>query len=269
MKRLLIIALGAMLFGAVNASAQRLVILHVNDTHSHLDPERGGELEGRGGVIERAAYIDSVRKAVGRNRVLLLHAGDWNQGSSYFNVLKGDLEIELMNALKYDCVTFGNHEFDNGIEDICRRVAGLDAKVACANYDFSPFELGRYVEPYRIVRRGGMKIGIVGMLTDVSKVVDRSVADRLPKLDDAEVLDRWAAHLKNVEKCDLVILLSHMGYQEDMSVVSQVSNIDLVIGGHSHTFLKDISYAGDKTGRQVPVVQDWKWGLEVGRIDIY
>ena len=269
MKRILTFALCALLFGAMNASAQKLVILHVNDTHSHLDAERSGELEGQGGVIERAAYIDSVRKAVGKKNVLLLHAGDWNQGTSYFNVLKGDLEIDLLNALKYDCVTFGNHEFDNNLEDLGRRVSKLNAKVACANYDFSPFELGKYVEPYRIIKRGGMKIGIVGMLCDITKVVDRSVSDRVPHLDDVTVLNKWADYLKNDQKCDLVILLSHMGYQEDMAMVPLTSNIDLVIGGHSHTLLSKMMSANDKDGRPVPVVQDWKWGLEIGRIDVY
>lgn len=269
MKRILILTLCALLFGACASPEQRLVIIHVNDTHSHLDPERSGEYEGRGGVIERAAYIDSVRQAVGEENVLLLHAGDWDQGTSYYNVLNGDLEIDLMNALGYDCVTFGNHEFDNNIEDLQRRVARLEVPVACANYDFSPFELGKYVHPYVIVRKAGYKIGIVGMLPDITKVVDRSVSDRLPHLDDVEMLGKWSDYLKNEEKCDLVILLSHMGYREDMDIVSKVTNVDLVIGGHSHTYLKDISYAEDKSGRPVPVVQDWKWGLELGQIEVY
>lgn len=269
MKRLVIIALSALLLGAFNASAQKLVILHVNDTHSHLDPERNGKEAGQGGVIERAAYIDSVRKAVGKNKVLLLHAGDWNQGTSYYNVLNGDLEGDLVNALGYDCVTFGNHEFDNDLEDLGRRVAKLKTNVICANYDFSPFELGKYVKPYCIIKRGGMKIGIVGMLCNISTVVDRKVADRVPHFDDVEVLNKWADYLKNDQKCDLVILLSHLGFQEDMAITPKISNVDIIIGGHSHTFLKDINYANDKTGKPVPVVQDWKWGLEFGRIDVY
>ena len=121
MKRLLL-SMVCLLAVMAGASAQRLVIIHVNDTHSHLDPERTGDDVGRGGIIERAAYIDSVRNAVGKDKVLLLHAGDWNQGSPYYSIFGGDLEVSLINAVKYDCLTLGNHEFDNGIEDLARRV---------------------------------------------------------------------------------------------------------------------------------------------------
>lgn len=117
----------------IDAAAQkRLTILHVNDTHSHLEPERSGEHEGMGGVIERAAYRDSVVKADGKRNVLLLHAGDFDQGTSYFSVLGGDIEIDLINAMKYDCVTLGNHEFDNGVDELARRLAKIKCPVVCA-----------------------------------------------------------------------------------------------------------------------------------------
>ena len=123
---------------ATPATAQKkLTIIHLNDTHSHLEPERTGDDAGRGGVIERAAYRDSVIRAEGRRNVLMLHAGDFNQGTSYFSVLGGDLEVELINALRYDCITLGNHEFDNGIEDLTRRVKRIKCPVVVANYDFT------------------------------------------------------------------------------------------------------------------------------------
>jgi len=270
MKRLIIIALCLLAFAA-GASAQRLVILHVNDTHSHLDPERSGDEAGLGGVIERAAYIDSVRNAVGKNKVLLLHAGDWDQGSPYYTIFEGDLEVSLINALKYDCLTLGNHEFDNGVEDLGRRVKAIKSPVVCANYDFSAFDFGKKgVAPCTVIRRGGMKIGIIGLLTNIEKVVSYETASRVPKAGtDPEVVNKWADYLRNTKKCDLVIVLSHIGYEEDLDLVKEIRGVDLVVGGHSHTFVKDFEYGTDLDGKQVPVIQDGCWGLNVGRIDIF
>lgn len=256
------------------ASAQhKLTIVHVNDTHSHIDPLRGGEKGGRGGVIERAAMIDSIRRADGPKNVLLLHAGDFDQGTSYFTVLHGDLEISLMNALQYDCTSLGNHEFDNGLEELARRLASLECPVVCANYDFSPFEVGQYIKPYEIVERAGMKIGIIGLLTDITTVVARNIADRIPKIEPVGAVNKWASYLKNEEGCDMVIALTHIGYDNeipvsDVSLVPQIRNVDLVVGGHSHTFLKDITYVKDLDGKEVPIVQDGNWGLQVGVLHV-
>ncbi|MDD6252553.1 MAG: bifunctional metallophosphatase/5'-nucleotidase [Candidatus Cryptobacteroides sp.] len=256
----------ALLIAAFSAYSQELVVLHFNDTHSHLEPVRSGEEAGHGGVIERAAYVDSVRTAVGRRNVLLLHAGDFSQGTSYFTLLKGDVEIDLINAMKYDAVTLGNHEFDNGLDELARRLKFLKCPVVCANYDFSLFELGRYVKPYVIVRKAGMKIGIFGLLTDITTVVDRTIADRIPKLDDVETANKWADYLKNTEKCDMVVALTHLGFSgekfTDPDLVKATRNIDLVVGGHSHTFLKEVVYVRNLDGTPVPIVQNGCWGIQ-------
>ncbi len=254
--------------------SQDLVILHVNDTHSHEEPLRdGGAQGGMGGVIERAAYVDSVRTAVGKKNVLLLHAGDFSQGTSYFTELGGDIEIDLINAMKYDVVTLGNHEFDNGIDELARRLDNLKCPVVCANYDFSKLVLGKYVKPYTIVRKGGMKIGVIGLLTDVTRVVKRSIADKMKRFDDIEVANKWADYLKNEEHCDMVIALTHIGFDSvgmnDPALVAGTRNIDLVVGGHSHTFLTDAEYRDNLDGRPVPIVQDGCWGLFVGQVDVY
>jgi len=249
---------------------QKLVIIHVNDTHSHFEPVRSGAEEGLGGVIERAVYIDSVRNAEGAENVLLLHAGDFSQGTSYFTVLGGDLEVATINAMGYDAITLGNHEFDNGLEELGRRMSMVNCPVVCANYDFSSFELGKYVLPYTIVEKAGMKIGIFGLLTDLTRVIDRTIADRIPKLDDVEVANKWADYLKNEEKCDLVIALTHIGYEgepfTDPVLVSKTRNIDLVVGGHSHTFLDKMEHASNLDGKEIPIVQDGCWGLYMGKI---
>ena len=272
MRKLIAAVVTAMLVACSGASAQKLTILHFNDTHSHLEPERAGKSAGRGGVIERAALVDSVRNAVGRRTFLLLHAGDFNQGTSYYTTLGGMLEVGLVNALGYDVITLGNHEFDDGIEHLGRRLAGLKCPVVCSNYDFSQFELGKYVKPYVILKRGGMRIGIFGMLTDITKVVERTIADRLPKFDDVETADRWASYLKNEKKCDIVIALTHLGLENedfmDQDLVRATRNIDLVVGGHSHTFIKNIVYENNIDGKPVPIVQNGCWGLDTAELSI-
>ena len=272
MRKLIAAVVTAMLVACSGASAQKLTIMHFNDTHSHLEPERAGKSAGRGGVIERAALVDSVRNAVGRRNFLLLHAGDFNQGTSYYTTLGGMLEVGLVNALGYDVITLGNHEFDDGIEHLGRRLAGLKCPVVCSNYDFSQFELGKYVKPYVVLKRGGMRIGIFGMLTDITKVVERTIADRLPKFDDVETADRWASYLKNEKKCDIVIALTHLGIENedfmDHDLVRATRNIDLVVGGHSHTFIKDIVYENNIDGKPVPIVQNGCWGLDTAELSI-
>ena len=266
-KKILLLALSVALLAAGTSGPRHLVILHVNDTHSHFEPDRNGQ----GGIIERAAYVDSIRKAEGRRNVLLLHAGDFDQGTSYFSVIGGSLEVATLNAMRYDATALGNHEFDNGIEDLAARLAKCRVPVVCANYDLSPFELGRYVKPYTIVRRGGYKIGIIGTLADLARLVDPSISDRLPRIDTFEAVNKWAAFLRDEKKCDLVILLSHMGFDPpltDAELVAGTRGLDLVVDGHSHTFMDEMLYVTDLDGKQVPIVQDGEWGLEVGRIDI-
>ena len=272
MKKIICIALSALAIAACCNKPHKLVILHVNDTHSHFEPVLTEEGVLRGGSIERAAFIDSVRNTVGEENVLLLHAGDFSQGSSYFTELHGDLEIDVMNAMHFDATALGNHEFDNGLEDLGRRLANLNCPVVCANYDFSPFEAGKYVKPWIIVEKAGLKIGITGLLCNLSTMIDRNTADRIPKFEDAEEINKWAKYLKEEEHCDLVISLNHIGYEDeeyiDSEMVRDTRNVDLVVGGHSHTFLEKMEYAVNLDGVEVPIVQDGCWGLNVGVIEI-
>ncbi|NLZ19810.1 MAG: bifunctional metallophosphatase/5'-nucleotidase [Bacteroidales bacterium] len=268
MKRSLI-AFAAALLAVGSCQQPKLVILHTNDTHSHFEPLRGGADDGVGGVIERAAFVDSVRTVYGEDRVLLLHAGDFSQGSPYFTELKGTLEPLVINDFAYDCVTLGNHEFDNDIEALTERLKMLDGTaVVCANLDLSPFELGEYVKPYAILERAGLKIGIIGLEADISTAVTRTVSSRMQQLDNVEVTNRWADYLHETEKCDLVILLSHAGYDVDQEIVPETRWVDLVIGGHTHTFVDDFLYVKNARGKEVPIITDGKWGLEMGQINV-
>ena len=251
---------------ALCACSPRLVIVHTNDTHSHLEPLRG---EPRGGVIERAAFVDRQRQKAGEGRTLLLHAGDFNQGSSYYTTFGGQLEVELVNAMRYDCITLGNHEFDNGIEDLTARAAQIRCPIVCATLDLSSFELGKYVKPYTVIERGGMRIGIVGLLCDITTNVSRTVSSRIPQFDRVEMLNKYAALLRGQEKCDYVIALTHIGYEEDLALAAATRGVDLVIGGHSHTFIKKPARVRNLDGKRIPVVTDGCWGLEMGVLKIY
>lgn len=266
MRKLMTVLCAALL--ALSLGAQDLTILHMNDTHSHIDPQRSGDYQGRGGVIEQAAYIDSVRNAVGKRNMLLLHAGDYGQGTSYFTELGGNIEIDVMNSLKFDAACLGNHEFDNGMDELARRLRNLKADVVCANYDFSGTVLEGLVKPYTILKRGGKKIGIIGVLTDIMSVVDRSIADALQYQDPAEVVNKYATYLKEDEDCDLVICLSHLGYEEDRELASKVHDLDLIVGGHTHTLLHKKQAVKNLDGDDVVIVQNWKWGLNVGHLTI-
>ena len=269
MKKTIIVLAAALMALCACNQQPKLVILHTNDTHSHFEPMRGGGDNGKGGVIERAAFVDSIRTAYGKDRVLLLHAGDFSQGSPYFTELGGVLEMNTINDFAYDCVTLGNHEFDNDIEALTERVKMLkDTKVVCANLDLSPFELGEYVKPYAILQRAGMKIGVIGLESDISTAVTKTVASRMQQLDNVEVTNRWADYLHDTQKCDLVILLSHAGYDVDQLIVPQTRWVDLVIGGHTHTFVDDFLYVKNARGKDVPIITDGKWGLEMGQINV-
>lgn len=253
---------------ALSAGAQQLTVLHFNDTHSHVDPVRSGADKGHGGVVEQAAYIDSVRVADGRRNVLLLHAGDFSQGTSYFTELGGDIEIELLNAAGYDVVTLGNHEFDNGPQELSRRLKNLKAKVVCANYDFTGTPLEGLVSPYAVVRRAGLKIGVIGLLTDISRVVDRRLIGGLEYQSPAEAANLWAEYLKKEKKCDIVLCLSHLGFREDMQLAALSENVDVIVGGHSHTKLHGMERVRGLDGKDVIIVQDWCWGLEAGNLKV-
>ena len=256
---------------SVSLSAQNLTILHLNDTHSHIEPERAGTLAGHGGVIEQTAYVDSVRTAEGAANVMLLHAGDFSQGSSYFTELGGDLEIDIINAMAYDAVCLGNHEFDNGINELARRLTNIKVPVVCANYNFKGSPLENLIKPYTIMEKAGRKIGVIGLLTDLSDVVSADVSVVIKYQNPKDALNLYAAELKS-KGCDLVIALTHLGYEgeayTDFELASVTRNVDIIVGGHSHTDLKDYGQTVNLDGKKVIIVTDGKWGLNIGKLTV-
>lgn len=263
MKRMILCALAALSLCACGPS---LVILHFNDTHSHLDPDRSGALEGHAGAIERAALVDSIRNVYGEDRVLLLHAGDFSQGTAYFTLFSGEVEDKVINALGYDCMTFGNHEFDNGIEEITKRAERLSPRLVCCNIDLQG-RLGEIVKPCTIIEKGGIRVGIIGVEAELQESLTRSVADQLTELPLYPTVQKWADYLRK-EKCRLVIVLSHRGYEEDAEIAANTRGVDMIIGGHTHTFVEGIKYVPNLDGKSVGIVTDGCWGYEMGKLEV-
>lgn len=251
-----------------------LTILHTNDLHSHIEPIRGGRFDGLGGVVERAALVDSIRRAEGARNVLLLDAGDYDQGTSYFSTLGGKAEVEALNIMKYDVATVGNHEWDRGREDFYSRLRKARYKTVLCNYTTDDRGFSKSIKPYTIVRRGGRKIGIIGVLTDIEGVVTKECTEGLTYIRPDGPVNEIAAMLKEKKNCDLIIVLSHLGYAEgeenigDVELAPLLKNVDIIIGGHSHTDLHEPSYVNDADGKPVMIVTDMCWGVYVGEIKL-
>ena len=274
MKRIFISLI--LLAAVLPASAQKLVVLHTNDTHSQIEPIRTGRNAGCGGVDRRLQFIDSVRAQYGAEKVLLLDAGDYNQGTPYFNVGGGDLELELVNLMGYDAVAVGNHEFDNGQDEFARRLANAKFPTLCCNYDFTGTALEGLIQPYTIIRRGGYKIGIIGATTRLKGVVSAASLEGVKSLNTIDEINRWALFLKKNKRCGLVFVLSHCGFNEgtkdnpsDHEIAAASVGVDFIVGGHSHTFIKKPAEVPNQLGIPVPIVQAGCKGIEVGELKIY
>ncbi|MDD3273110.1 MAG: metallophosphoesterase [Bacteroidales bacterium] len=253
--------------------AQDLVILHTNDTHSNIEPITSGRNAGFGGVQRRANYITSLR-AENKN-ILLLDAGDYNQGTPYFTLFGGEVEIELMNAMGYDAVCLGNHEFDNGVEHLANRLKKAKYPTVCANYDFKGTALERVIKPYVIIKKGGKKIGIIGVMLDLKGYVAEKSREGIKYNNPIPVVNELADMLRNKKGCDLIIVLSHLGYDggtihkpADKQLAANTSNVDIIIGGHSHTFMEEPEVVKNRDGEGVIINQSGAAGVYVGRIDI-
>jgi 5'-nucleotidase len=259
--------------GISSLFSQDLVILHTNDTHSNIEPLSSGRNKGFGGVQRRANYIDSVRKA--HSNVLLLDAGDYNQGTPYFTLFKGEMEVMLYNAMGYDAVSLGNHEFDNGQQELASRLTKAKYVTLCANYDLSKTPLDTLIKPYIIIDKGGRKIGIFGLLLDLNGYVNRKARENMIYMDPVKIANKMARKLKFKEKCDLVIALTHIGFDSDKEgdisdqyLAKNSQYIDIIIGGHSHTFLERPVVIPNRLGKGVIVNQVGTAGVFVGRLDI-
>lgn len=272
---------GALLAGpglaeaAAALAAQKLTILHTNDTHSRLEPfpMDGGRNQGMGGIATRAALINKIRAE--EEQVLLLDAGDIFQGTPYFNLFKGEPEIKAMTAMGYDACTIGNHDFDAGMENLATQLSRhAQFPMLVCNYDFTGTPMEFKTKPYTVIKKGKLRIGILGVGIEGRGLVPDNLFGATRYLDPVLKANETADHLKRNEKCDMVICLSHLGnkYRESNQVSDEVlakesDNIDLVIGGHTHSFLEKPLVYKNKKGNDTVVNQVGFAGIILGRLD--
>lgn len=254
----------------------KLTILHTNDVHSHIDPfpMDGTQNQGMGGVERRFNLIKKVRAS--EKNVLLLDAGDIFQGTPYFNMYNGELEIKLMEQMGYDATTIGNHDFDGGMENLVKQLKYASFPILNANYGVANTPLQNYVQPYKIFVKDGIKVGVFGVGIELAGLVPEKLYGETRYNDPVSIANDIASKLKNAEKCDYVICLSHLGYKfdNDSNKISDVKlaglskNIDLIIGGHTHTFLSKPDIAKNAEGKPIIINQVGWAGLLLGRIDL-
>lgn len=256
---------------------KHITILHTNDVHSYIDPFPPDHPKNpnMGGVARRATIINSVRKE--NPNTLLVDAGDIFQGTPYFNYYGGELEFKLMNMMKYDFATIGNHDFDNGIDGLFAQLPNAKFDFVSANYDFKNTVLEGYIKPYKTKIIDGIKIGIFGLGVELDGLVDKKNYKETVYNNPIEIATDITKILKNEEKCDLVICLSHLGFKykeepekvSDLVLAKKTKDIDLIIGGHTHTFLDKPVIEKNLEEKEVLINQVGCYGINLGRIDFY
>jgi len=264
------VAIAFALATATAAQEKQLVILHSNDTHSTIVPVNPNlankDLAGRGGFIRRLELLRQQRQQ--HPDLLYFDSGDFSQGSPYYTLFKGDVELGLMNQMGIDAATIGNHEFDYGMDNMARLFGMANFPIVCANYDFTGTVLEKLVKPYVIIKRNGVKIGVFGLAPKLDGLVEKANCEGVTYLDPVAKALEVATLLKKKKKCDMVICISHLGWLDegDKAMIKGSRYIDLVLGGHSHTYFDHLEYVPDLDGRQVPVDQNGKHGIWIGKM---
>ena len=265
--------LGPSLLAEAASGPARLTILHTNDMHSRIEPfpDNAPQWAGLGGMARRKALIDRIRRE--EANVLLLDAGDIWQGTPYFNFFQGELEYKLMSEMKYDAATFGNHDFDNGLEGLQKQLPRASFPFLIANYDFTGTLLAGRFQPYKVFEKAGVRIGVFGIGIELHGLVADKNFGATQYLDPVTVARAQVQQLRQNERCDMVVCLSHLGYKYDTDKLSdrtfaaQVGGIDLLIGGHTHTFMPAPEPITGPAGH-VTLVNQVGWsGINLGRID--
>ncbi len=251
---------------------KKLTILHTNDMHSHIDPFTEGRYEGLGGMSARASAIRKIRSE--EKNVLLLDVGDVFQGTPYFNMFGGELELKLMSEMGYDATTIGNHEFDNGLEGLNHAMQFASFPYLTANYDFSKNTLRDQVQPYQIFEKDALSIGVFGLGIELEGLVNSTMYGNTLYQDPVAVSREMVQELKG-KQCDLIICLSHLGYDygessniSDKILAQEVSEIDIILGGHTHTFMEEPLLLTNHQGFTTTINQVGWAGINLGRIDV-
>lgn len=257
----------------LQAETKKLVFIHTNDTHSQIEPTEKSAPKNpdMGGILRRKALIDSVRNV--EKNVFLVDAGDCVQGTPYFNFFKGKPEIELMNALGYEVGTIGNHEFDNGVDALAQMYTLANFDIVNANYDVSKTALASKVKPYVIKEIDGIKVAFIGLGVNPESLIEERNFKDIVYHDPIESANKTAAELK-AKGIDVIVILSHIGFEEpgnapdDTKLAEQSEDIDVIIGGHTHTLLPTAKKIKNKLGKDVVIGQTGKSGLNVGIIEL-
>lgn len=257
------------------SSHKNITILHTNDVHSHVEPfsKDHSEFPNKGGFERRATLISEIRRQ--NPNTLLFDAGDIFQGTPYFNFYGGEIEFKLMSMLGYDAITIGNHDFDNGMDGLDKQLPNAKFDIISSNYDFKNTILESKVSDYKIYNKSGIKIGVFGLGIELEGLVSKDLYKETKYLDPIEIANETAKKLKETENCDIVICLSHLGYKyekfpnkvSDLNLAKSTKNIDLIIGGHTHTFMNKPVVVKNNAGNDVLINQVGCFGLYLGRID--
>jgi 5'-nucleotidase len=273
MMKLIGLSLIILHLSSIGAAAQKqITILHTNDTHSTILPLNRNladtMLADRGGYLRRMVLVNQERQV--DPDLLLIDSGDFSQGSAYYSMFYGDVEIGLMNQMGYDAATIGNHEFDFGLDNMIRLFKMAKFPIVCSNYDFADTELANIVKPYIVLKRKGVKIGIFALCPPLEGLVFTKNYGPLRFLDPMEVTNKMVDVLKRQKKCDYIICISHLGWERseypDNKVIAETTGIDLVLGGHTHSYFEQLEYVNNKEGRPVPVDQNGKHAAFVGKL---
>lgn len=253
-----------------------LFVLHTSDMHSRIEPvsrQSADRNAGLGGVVRRVSFVKQYRAE--HPDVLLFDCGDFSQGTPYYNMFRGELEVKMMNLMGYDAMTIGNHEFDFGLENMARLFRMAHFPVVCANYEVTGTPLEGLVKPYVVLERQGVRVGVFGLSPRVEGLVQADKCLGIVYRDPIPVAREMARLLRKEEKCDVVICLSHLGLYGsglgdagDEVLAAQTEGIDLILGGHSHTFLERPAFYENASGQEVPVMHVGKNGAYVGKIKL-
>lgn len=251
----------------------QLTILHTNDMHSHIHPFESGRNKGVGGMAQRATIIKQIRDE--GNQVLLLDAGDIFQGTPYFNTYGGELELKLMSEIGYDASTIGNHDFDNGLNGLVNQLPHAKFPFIVSNYDFSNTNMHDKYLKYKVFNKGGIKVGVFGIGIELDGLVPKNLYGNTLYQNPIKKANYYSNYLKVSLGCDLVICLSHLGFKyntkkmSDKVLACQTNNIDLIIGGHTHTFLNEPVIVKNMDKKNVQIAQVGWAGINIGRIDYF
>lgn len=253
----------------------KLFVVHSSDTHSCVEPvslnDKDKNMAGKGGFVRRATLIEELRREH-PDDMLLLDCGDFSQGSVYYNLYHGDVEVKLLNLMRYDACALGNHEFDFGMDNLARLIGMAQFPFVCCNYDFTGTPCEGLVKPYIIINRAGVRVGIFGVSPQPQGLISRDNYSGMRFTDPVKAAQPVIDRLRGEEHCDLVICLSHLGWGDDPGMdpdfIAQTTGLDILLGGHSHTYFTEPHYLKDKQGHQVLVDHQGKNGRFLGTIEV-